>query len=517
MRSFGMPCALLLIVGAASAAELSWRNDYGSAYREAQETKRLLIVSFCGPDARYEPDVPTAAMLQANVPLALAVDTTIRQGGQTVKVIESGAFAQLKGAPGIAVINLKYEGSAMGRVVSALPLQEAQKPGKLTRALEDTARRFGERVLADPFGLKWHTEYGPAYNTAKAEKKLLFIAVDDGDVRFEPDLDLADDLRDLVLLRLHLNESSRLLSEVGMRKFHLAPGIGIVDLKNEGADFGRLTHTIPARLWTKAGTHAMIALADGRMDDAEPVRWHTDYFEARELAEKEHRMLLVAVDSANESFQPREQSLPLLHGYVCLRQKAEATYACRQGIARRLLDFLDFRPMRNQAGLAVYDFTDEKEPHFGKVVTVMPYKYLGPNPGNRVFSEAEREQELLLLEPETLTRRTLTWAIRVSKGYGENTRLRSADGAPSDAHMAGALRNSILQTSYGVGHHAGGISGGEIASPGPGQDIVDGALNMVRIWRGSPPHYGMMVRFHRRFGYDMHPSSGNHWYGTGRF
>ncbi len=29
----------------------------------------------------------------------------------------------------------------------------------------------------------------------------------------------------------------------------------------------------------------------------------------------------------------------------------------------------------------------------------------------------------------------------------------------------------------------------EIASPGLGQDIVDGALNMVRIWRSSPPHY----------------------------
>jgi len=365
MRSYVMPCALLLIVSAASATELSWRTDYGTAYREAQEAKQLLIVSFYGPDARYEPDAPTAAVLQANVPLALATDAVIEQGGKSVKVIESGAFAQLKGEPGIAVINLKYEGSTMGRVVSALPLQEAEKPGKLTHVLEDTARRFGEKVLADPFGLKWYTEYGTAYNKAKAEKKLLFIAVDHEEERFVPDLDLADALRDIVLLRLHLEESSRLLSEVGMRKFHLASGIGILNLKHEGADFGRLTHTIPSRLWTKAGTHAMIALADGRKDEAEAVHWHTDYFQARELAEKEHKMLLVAVDSADESFQPREQSIPLLHGYVCLRQKTEATYTCRKGIARRLLDFLDFRAMREQAGLAVYDFTDEKAPHFG--------------------------------------------------------------------------------------------------------------------------------------------------------
>lgn len=517
MRSSGISCALLLMVGTAFGAEFSWRDHYSDAYREAQESKRLLIVSFHGPDARYEPDASAAAMLGANVPLALSVDATIKQDGKPVKVIESGAFAQLKGEPGLVVINLKYAGNKMGHVVATLPLAEAQMPGKIAQVLEDAARRLGEKVIADPFGLMWHAEYGAAYNTAKSEKKLLFIALDSAEHRFAPDLELADAMRNLVLVRLRVEESSNLLSHVGMRTFHFASGVGVLDLKHEGPNHGRVTYTIPSRLLTKAGTHAMLALADGRSKEVKAIQWHADYLEARRLAEQEHKMLLIAVDSATERFQPREQSIPLLHGYVCLRQTTDAAYSGRQGVARRLLDFLDFRQMREKPGIAVYDFTNESEPHYGKVVSVMPYKYLGPNPGNRVFSEAEREQELLLLEPETLTRRTLTWAIRVSKGHGENTRLRSADGIPCETRMAGAQRNSILQTSYGVGHHAGGLTGGEIASPGPGQDIVDGALNMVRIWRGSPPHYGMMVRFHRRFGYDMHPSNSNHWYGTGRF
>ncbi len=147
----------------------------------------------------------------------------------------------------------------------------------------------------------------------------------------------------------------------------------------------------------------------------------------------------------------------------------------------------------------------------------MPYRYIGPKPGNRVFSEREREHEFLILEPGTLSRRTLTWAIRVSKGYGESTRLRSADGRPSEQLMSWAQKNSKLQCRYGCGHHAGGPMRSEIASPGSGDDIVGGALNMVRIWRSSPPHYGSMVRFHSRFGYDMYANSRTHWYGTGRF
>lgn len=517
MKKFGIVIALFLMAGTAAAADLSWRQDYAAAYLEAQESNRLLVVSFHAPGAKYSPGEAAASVLKSHVLAAIPLDATMKQGDQSVSILESGAFRALKDEPGLAIINLKYEGPKMGHVLATLALEQAQTPGKIVQVLEDIARRNGDKTVADAFGLKWHTDYATAYNKAKATKKLLFIAIDDADERFAPDLELADAMRDLVLVRLRLEESTQLLSHVGMRKFHLATGVGVLNLKHEGSGHGRLTHSIPSRLLTKSGVHAMLALADQRREDVPDVHWHDDYLEARKIAEQGQKMLLIAIDSGEKRFRPKSPSVPLLHGYVCVRQTPDARYSCRKGVVRRLFEFLDFRPMREKPGVVVYDFTDKSKPYYGKVVSVMPYRYLGPNPGNRVFSEVEREQELLLLEPETLTRRTLTWAIRVSKGHGANTRLRSADGAPCETRMAGALRNSVLMTSHGVGHHAGGLMGGEIASPGPGEDIVDGALNMVRIWSTSPPHYGMMVRFHRRFGYDMAASNSNHWYGTGRF
>jgi hypothetical protein len=363
--------------------------------------------------------------------------------------------------------------------------------------------------------LHWHDDYDQAYRKAKSEKKLLFLACESAEVRFTPDEETAERLRGLVLARLSLDKSEKLLCHTGLRKFHGAEGVGIIDLMHEGPTYKKLVNVLPARYLTMEGVRTMIDLAQR---DAEPpaLDWHTDYIEARAEAKRRGKMLLVAVDSDEQKYSPRPASLPVLEGYVRLREHRNDEYLAN-GNRRKLIDYADFRDLRGQPGLVIYDFAHRGEPTYEKVVSVMPYKYLGPEPGHRVFSQDEREHELLILEPDTLTRRTLTWAVRVSHANSRNRRLRSADGRPHPHLMSGALRNSRLQCGRGCGHFAGGLSGAEIASPGPGKDIVDGALNMVRIWKTSPPHYGVMVRFHRRFGYDMASSSRNHWYGTGRF
>jgi len=364
--------------------------------------------------------------------------------------------------------------------------------------------------------LRWHDDYDQAYRQAKAENKLLFLACDSADVRFSPDKQTAERLRELVLARLTIEQCEKLLYHSGLRKFHCAEGIGVIDLREGSPSHGKVVDTMPARYLTMQGVRTMIDLAEGNTEPP-PLDWHTDYLEARAAALREGKMLLVAVDSDDRRYTPHPGAMPVLHGYVVLREHRDKEYPSPKGEPRRLIDFADFRHLRGQPGLVIYDFAHREEPTYGQVVSVMPYKYLGPEPGHRVFSEEEREHELLILEPGTLSRRTLTWAVRVSHSNGRNRRLRSADGRPHPRLMAGALRNSLLQCRRGCGHFAGGLRGPEIASPGPGKDIVDGALNMVRIWKTSPPHYGVMVRFHRRFGYDMAPSSGNHWYGTGRF
>lgn len=362
--------------------------------------------------------------------------------------------------------------------------------------------------------LQWHADYGTAYAKAEQEKKLLFVVFDSEESCFTPDSLMTDKLSDLVLVRLKVEDSSKLLSHEGFRQFHMASGVGIVDLMHDDQDQGRLVQVLPSSYLTMPGVDAMIALAR-RETELPSLQWNTDYLAARAQAVAEGKMLLIAVDSEDEHFTPRPQSHALLCGYVLLRQTTESQYDF-DGKPRRLLEFGDFQPLRNRAGLVVYDFKHKDQPFYGEVVSAMPFRYLGSNPGNRVDTEEQREREFLLLEPNTLTRRTLTWAIRVSKGHG-GQRLRSADGRPNPNLMLGAIRNSLLQCRSGCGHFAGGLSGPEIASPGPGEDVVDGALNMVRIWSGSPPHYGVMVSYRSQFGYDMAPNSSNHWYGTGRF
>ena len=392
----------------------------------------------------------------------------------------------------------------------------APRPASPTApAPEASKKKPLPKIVTDEFQLKWHTNYSDAYAKAKEEKKLLVVAFDSQQTPFTPDLETADALRGLVLARLRIADSEKLLSRSSFRLFHQAPGIGVIDLKNQGNNYGHVVQVLPSRYLTSKGVRAMLATAGGHSKLPE-LPWLTDYQQARDLAIKEEKMLLIAIDGQATRFEPKPKSIPVLHGYVLLRQNAKSQVESK-GKLRRLLTLGDLRPMREKTGLVVYDFRHKGEPYYGQIVSAMPFKYLGPNPGNRVVGEEERQHEFFLLEPNTLTRRTLTWAIRVSKGYGTNQRLRSADGRPSRALMSWALKNSRLQCRYGCGHHAGGPMRSEIASPGPGDDLVDGALNMVRIWRSSPPHYSTMVSYHRQFGYDMHPRSNTRWYGTGRF
>lgn len=407
-------------------------------------------------------------------------------------------------------------GVMVSMLVAAAGRVSAEPPGAARGA--DIASMPAEPQPAgatDAFGLFWHSDYAAAHAAARRQRKLLLVSVETRDEGLIPDAETAACLADLVLARLPLDGARRLLLHEAFRDFHNAPGVGIIDLKHEGSEYGRVVYVLPSIHVSLPGVRAMVALADRQAALPEPP-WLTDYHAARAEAVRSRRMLLVAVDGEDSVFTPRPHSIPALWSYVLLRQTTETTYEV-EGTPRRLVEFGDFAPLKGQPGVVIYDFKHVGKPYYGQVVSAMPYRYLGPDAGKNVFGETYRERKLLTLEPGTLTQRTLTWAVRVSKGHGSNQRLRSADGRPNEALRLGARRNSQLQCRMGVGHFAGGLTGPEIASPGPGQDIVDAALNMVRIWSTSPPHYGVMVRYHAEHGYDMWPSSTNHWYGTGRF
>ncbi|NQU23675.1 MAG: hypothetical protein HQ567_20530 [Candidatus Nealsonbacteria bacterium] len=516
MRLSSVVALLCLLATTASAADLDWHDDYAVAYHQAKAEGEFLLIAFHGEQGQCVPATELATQLQPYVLLQVPTTVVVKAKGKERPLMDYGCFRKLQKQPGLAVLNLKYKGSTFGNVVETLSWKDATASAdRFAQFLEKPELEFGAKLLRDEHGLEWHTDYDDAHRRAKDEKKLLFLAFDSNDVRFSPEGKTPGMLREFVLARLRVADSSQLLSHTGMRLFHRAPGVGVIDLKSQGDTHNRVVHVLPSEYVTPTGVEAMLKLAQGQ-SDLPALQWHDDYCKARDAATEQKKMLLIAIDSDEETYTPRPESIPMLHGYVLSRQTTNSEYS-HDGKLRRLLEFADFRPMREKPGLVVYDFKCEGQPHYGKVVGAMPYKYLGSNPGNRVVDEAEREREFLVLEPNSLSRRTLTWAIRVSRGHGANQRLRSADGRPDNNLMAGALRNSNLQCRSGVGHFAGGLRGAEIASPGPGKDIVDCALNMVGIWRGSPPHYGVMVRYHREFGYDMAARSSNYWYGTGRF
>ena len=331
--------------------------------------------------------------------------------------------------------------------------------------------------------IEWRTDYTTAYEEAEQDEKILLLVFESDSFQFTPNEELQTLLRDVVAVRLQVEEWQTLLSHPGLRHFHCDAGVGVIDLKNKGSKYGRVVNVLPVTYLTQEGVAAMVRMAQDETDLPE-LSWHGNYHEARAEAEREHKMLLIAIDSDEQRFEPKPRSIPALHGYVRLRQTTATTYADEdEDEPKPLIRFADFKQLRAKPGLVVYDFRNEEDPQYGDVVSVMPYKYIGPNPGNRVFSEEEREHALLILEPNSLSQRTLTWAIRVSKGYGDNTRLRSADGRPCSKLMSWALKNSRLQCSYGCGHHAGGPMRSEIASPGSGKDLVDGALNMIGTLR----------------------------------
>lgn len=501
---------------AVSAAEPRIHNDYATAYRDAQAQDKLLLIQFQTSGAPLAWPPQAQSLLRSYVRADLSLAAMVEVDNEPQRLLDMPAFALLGHAPGLAIINLKDHNQSYGDVLATLAWgQPGPSAAQLSGFLKAPLDELGPQIHVDQFGLTWLFDYDTAYARAEKEKKLLLLAFDAENSRFAPDRATAAKMRELILVRLRVEDSDELLSQEGFRQFHFAAGVGIVDLKHTDEDHGRLVQTLPEIYLTMAGTRAMIAVAK-RETKLPPLVWQTDYHAARAQAVAEKKMLLVAVDSKDQVFTPRTPSLPLLCGYVLLRQTTETKYVV-DGDSWRLLECGDFLPLRDQPGVVIYDLKHEGQPHYGEVVSVMPYQYLASDSDNRVFDSEERERQLLSLEPSTLTRRTLTWAIRVSKGAGEQQRLRSADGRPCEILMDGASRNSHLQCRSGCGHFAGGLSGPEIASPGSGRDIVDGALNMVRIWCSSSPHYRVMVRYHPQFGYDMVASNSNHWYGTGRF
>jgi len=225
---------------------LHWHRQYGSATRDAQRRRSLLVILFHTPEDATAPDrlftqaaeIPELSdALQRAARAALPVDTRLEGTSQSGLLLDHPAFAGLNGRPGVAVIDYSTDDPARrARVTATLaPMPDGSWDlGRLAEALQ---------AKVPP--LRWAADYFQAVETATRRQQLLLImfrtpgACPLGD-RFEKetlsDAEIRFRLARMVCLKLPLDatvlEGNRrvvLIEHPAFAEMQHLPGLAIVD------------------------------------------------------------------------------------------------------------------------------------------------------------------------------------------------------------------------------------------------------------------------------------------------
>jgi hypothetical protein len=146
-----------LIAERGSPPTVSWHDNYSAAGREARRRQALLFISFYDPsrpdmEAVRLSDIRRLAATQRRdryVFARLPLDYTFRREGRDLRLLSHEAFADLRGRPGIAIID--YESPAAEYyeyVVSLFPLRGRQySAGELTVMLDLPPGTLSQRTM----------------------------------------------------------------------------------------------------------------------------------------------------------------------------------------------------------------------------------------------------------------------------------------------------------------------------------------------------------------------------------
>lgn len=137
MACFGVMFSLGAATQAADAPR--WLDDYGQAMEKAKRQNRDMLVYFRADglaeakDELYQKfanDAELHPLLKDYVLTRIPLSTRARVGGEEIQLSEHGAFSELRGEPGLAVVDFELpKGEHYGYVVSVYPLS---LPGALT-------------------------------------------------------------------------------------------------------------------------------------------------------------------------------------------------------------------------------------------------------------------------------------------------------------------------------------------------------------------------------------------------
>jgi hypothetical protein len=148
--------------------ELKWSTDYAQAMEQAKSEQKLLLILFQRPDFNAVPDAyerqylpAQAKLLSSYVTLKLPTTATISIGGKPTRLLSHASFAQMKGSPGIAILDFAHPKQLYyGYVVSVFPFQRGKyydfRPEHLPVALTLPAGSLSQRSMV--YAVRVHPE-----------------------------------------------------------------------------------------------------------------------------------------------------------------------------------------------------------------------------------------------------------------------------------------------------------------------------------------------------------------------
>ncbi len=270
-----------------------------------------------------------------------------------------------------------------------------------------------------------------------------------------------------------------------------------------------------------------IAATESSGSTTNELTWQTDYRAAMKDAAAAKQLLFIwfadpAQEGSNEKLAVNIFAAEAMRSQMARLTllKLPTTTVIKQSDDKeiKLLEHRAFAELHRGPGLAMIDLRDEKQKHFGYVVTIYPF--------SRGAISVARLKTLCELPAGTLTQRTLMFAVRTHAAAPQSA------WSPHSAYLSSeAEKHSVHQASINLqGHHnwearfhqinsglGGGSSKEVCAESWPGQTLVAAAEECVHSWSQSSGHWSAVSARHAHFGYDMKRGTNGVWYATGIF
>lgn len=496
-----------ILAGDPESAGVWTHNDYATAFRQAREEKKLLLVFFddgsksCRQFDDRTGEESLAACIEQVVGVRLALDASVIAQGQSVRLLDQKGFRGLEHGPGLEIIDLKHrEAACYGWVVSVWKFgrDESISTADLAAMLELPPGNRQEREAA------W---------AAQAKR----LAEDQAKPAADDDRPTASSQS--TAGTAHANKTSEATGHDGRPGATADPSGAPATPRQSGPE--------PSLLPAVEGRESKPQKAVVVSPQADVFVWHADYSKAVAQAKRDGKMLLIHFVDENDQRSRSLESVALqdadvgrlLNRYALLRLPHDATVPIDDKEVT-LLKHEAFSEMLGRPGLAIVDYAHRNSAHYETVVSQFPL--------TETLSYSARQVAVMLdLPPGTLTQRTLIYAVRTHP-----ERPASADGELLPELQREAESHSSYQARIlRQGHHQWevrfhrlnallprGLVAREVcAESWPGQSLVEAAIECVRCWRLSSGHWSAVRARQSAFGYDMKRGRNGVWYATGVF